>query len=214
MARPQPKQLCEAVRPMVERAVTSVGFDLEEIDIRQAGRRRLVRVVVDADSGVGLDDIAALSRRVSAELDQHDAVLGGPYTLEVTSPGVDRPLTAPRHWRRARLRLVEVALRDAGKITGRVGDAGEETVWLLVDGVLREVRYADVERAAVVVEFRQPPVAELRALTGRDTSGDTGGDASGDTGADTSGHTGRDNEPADQAPSDRDDVGEAAEEHK
>jgi ribosome maturation factor RimP len=175
MARPDTERLCAAVRPAVERAVTSVGFDLEEIDIRPAGRRKLVRVVVDADSGVGLDDIAALSRLVAAELDQHDDVLGGPYTLEVTSPGVDRPLTAPRHWRRAHLRLVEVTLRDADKITGRVGDAGEEAVELLVDGALREVRYADVERASVVVEFRQPPSEDLRALTGGARRGDRDG---------------------------------------
>src|SRR5882757_9989403 len=108
MPRPEQDQLNAELRPTVEQAVASVGFDLEEIDIRPAGRRRLVRVVVDADSGVGLDDIAMVSRRVAAELDEHDEVLGGPYTLEVTSPGVDRPLTAPRHWRRARLRQVEV----------------------------------------------------------------------------------------------------------
>jgi ribosome maturation factor RimP len=160
---------------MVEGAVAAVGFDLEEIDVRPAGRRRLVRVVVDSDSGVGLDDIATVSRRIAAELDQCDDVLGGPYTLEVTSPGVDRPLRTPRHWRRAHLRLVEVALRDAGKITGRVGTCGEQEVWLLVDGRLRDLRYADVERASVVVEFRQPPVEELRLLAdGGDSAGDPG----------------------------------------
>jgi ribosome maturation factor RimP len=158
---------------MVEGAVAAVGFDLEEIDVRPAGRRRLVRVVVDSDSGVGLDDIATVSRRIAAELDQRDDVLGGPYTLEVTSPGVDRPLRTPRHWRRAHLRLVEVALRDAGKITGRVGVCDEDGVRLLVDGRLRDVRYADVERASVVVEFRQPPAEELRLLT---PAGDTASD--------------------------------------
>jgi len=190
MPRPQQDQLSAELRPMVERAVTSIGFDLEEIDIRPAGRRKLVRVVVDADDGVGLDDIAALSRRVAAELDEHDAILGGPYTLEVTSPGVDRPLTAPRHWRRARLRLVEVELTDSGKITGRVGDAGEDAVALLVEGVLRELRYADMGRATVVVEFRHPPADELKAL------GSGPGAVSG------------------PAPGDRDDVGEVAEEPK
>ena len=190
MPRSQQDQLSTELRPMVERAVTSIGFDLDEIDIRPAGRRKLVRVVVDADDGVGLDDIAALSRRVAAELDEHDAILGGPYTLEVTSPGVDRPLTAPRHWRRARLRLVEIELTDSGKITGRVGDAAEDAVALLVEGALREVRYADMRRATVVVEFRHPPEEELKALGGRSTV------------------------PTGPAPSDRDDVGEVAEEHR
>jgi len=190
MPRPQQDQLSAELRPTVERAVASVGFDLEEIDIRPAGRRRMVRVVVDADSGVGLDDIASLSRLVAAELDECDEVLGGPYTLEVTSPGVDRPLTAPRHWRRARLRQVEVALHGGAAVTGRVGDAGADAVVLLVGGKLREVRYDDVERAAVVVEFRHPPEEELKALGGRGT------------------------EPTGPAPSDRDDVGEVAEEHR
>jgi ribosome maturation factor RimP len=164
MPLPPQEQLRAELRPMVERAVSSVGFDLEEIDVRQAGRRRLVRLVVDADSGVGLDDIARLSRRVAAELDEHDAVLGGPYTLEVTSPGVDRPLTAPRHWRRARLRKVSVRLTDDTEFTGRVGDAGEDAVRLLVGGAVRELRYAEVRRAAVVVEFKHPPAEELSAL--------------------------------------------------
>lgn len=185
MALPQPERLRGELRPLVERAVSSVGFDLEDIEVRQAGRRRLVRVVVDADSGVGLDDIAVLSRRIAAELDQHDAVLGGPYTLEVTSPGVDRPLTLPRHWRRSKLRLVEVALNDAAGFTGRVGPAGDDTVLMLVDGRLRELRYVDVKRASVVVEFRHPPEYELRALA-----------------------------EAEEAKADRDDLGEVAEEHK
>jgi len=190
MPRPQSDQLSAELRPMVERTVASAGFDLEEIDIRPAGRRQLVRVVVDADTGVGLDDIARLSRQVAAELDEHDALLGGPYTLEVTSPGVDRPLTAPRHWRRARLRLVEVELVDAGKLSGRVGDCAEDAVELLVDGALREVRYADVRRACVVVEFRHPPAEELRAL-GSGSSAASG-----------------------PASNDADDVGEVAEEHR
>jgi ribosome maturation factor RimP len=168
MSPPQPDQLPDRLRPLVERAVAGVGFDLEEIGVRQAGRRRLVRVVVDADRGVGLDDVATLSRKIAAELDEQDAVLGGPYTLEVTSPGVDRPLREPRHWRRAFQRLAEVRLRDGGTITGRIGrvrrDGGQDTVRLLAGGVARELRLADVERATVVVEFKQPPAEELRAL--------------------------------------------------
>jgi ribosome maturation factor RimP len=154
----------ERLRPTVEQAVSSIGFDLEEIDIRQAGRRKLVRVVVDADSGVGLDDIATVSRQVAAELDEQDEVLGGPYTLEVTSPGVDRPLTALRHWKRAHLRAVEITLVEGPSLSGRVGRADEDVVRVLVEGSVREVRYADVDRAVVRVEFRPPPAAELKAL--------------------------------------------------
>lgn len=176
MPRPQPEQVSDRLRPTLERAVSSVGFDLEEIDIRQAGRRKLVRVVVDADSGVGLDDIAVVSRQVAAELDEQDEVLGGPYTLEVTSPGVGRPLTALRHWRRAHLRAVEITLVEGPSLSGRVGRAGDEAVRVLVDGSVCEVRYADVERAAVKVEFRSPPAAELTALNADAESSERLGD--------------------------------------
>ncbi|WP_189211669.1 ribosome maturation factor RimP [Actinokineospora fastidiosa] len=155
------------LEPIVAQAVAAAGFELEQLDVQQAGRRRLVKVVVDGDDGVGLDEVAEVSRAVSAVLDEHDAVLGGPYTLEVTSPGTDRPLTRPRHWRRARLRLVKVRPHEGPEFVGRVGAAGEDEVEMLVDGALRAVRYADVAKAVVEVEFKQPPVAEMAMLEGR-----------------------------------------------
>ncbi len=164
MPSQQPEQLAAQLHPVLTEVVGSAGFDLEEIEVRPAGRRRLVRVVVDSERGVDLDEIARLSRLAAAELDQRDELLGGPYTLEVTSPGVDRPLRRASHWRRARLRLVGVRLHDSTELTGRVGDAGEQSVQLLVDGQLRELRYSDVAHAAVRVEFRQPPVEDLRML--------------------------------------------------
>ncbi len=105
------------VASAVETAVARAGYDLELLHVQQAGRRRLVKVVVDsdtADGGIGLDQVAEVSRAVSAALDALEdhrtagSPLGGSYTLEVTSPGLDRPLTRPRHWRRARLRKVAV----------------------------------------------------------------------------------------------------------
>jgi ribosome maturation factor RimP len=155
----------------VARAVAGIGLELEELQISPAGRRRLVRVVVDTLDTVGnhrldLDTVASVSHAVSAALDECDDVLGGPYTLEVTSPGLDRPLTRPRHWRRASRRLVKVRRADGGELVGRVGDAGDEDVTLLVDGTLRRVRYDELDRAVVQVEFREPPDEELRALDG------------------------------------------------
>ena len=91
--------------------VSAAGMDLENIRITATGRRRLLRVMVDADRGVSLDDITLISRALSAELDAIGAMGETPYTLEVSSPGVDRPLTEPRHWRRASGRLVRVPLR-------------------------------------------------------------------------------------------------------
>ena len=153
-----------ALEPVVCDAVREAGFDLEGLEEVRAGKRRLVRVIIDSDSGVGLDDIATVSRAVALVLDERDDLLAGPYTLEVTSPGVDRPLTQPRHWRRNRLRLVRATLADEGELVGRVGDCDDEGVTLLVSGALRRVRYAKLDRAVVEVEFRQPPAAELAAL--------------------------------------------------
>jgi ribosome maturation factor RimP len=155
-----------AIESVVRDAVVGTGFELEDLEEVRAGQRWLVRVIIDSDAGVGLDDIATVSRAVSQALDGCDELLGGPYTLEVTSPGVDRPLTQPRHWRRNRLRLVRVVPAEGAEVVGRIGDCDDEGVTLLVSGALRRVRYAQLRRAVVEVEFRPPPAAELAALDG------------------------------------------------
>ena len=168
-AQVSPGPSSDELRGLLEPVVTEVGFELDALEVRSAGRRHTIRLVVDSDAGAGLDDIARLSRAASDALDRNEHLVGGSYTLEVTSPGVDRPLTTPRHWRRARLRLVTLrpqpgtALGDA-VLTGRVGAAGDDSVTLLVDGRLREVRYGDVAHAAVEVEFAPPPAAEVALL--------------------------------------------------
>lgn len=162
----------ETLEPVVADAVARAGYDLEHLQVQQAGRRQLVKVVVDSDdaaAGIGLDQVAEVSRAVSTALDALDSddtagsMLGGSYTLEVTSPGLDRPLTRPRHWRRARLRKVAVrAGEDA--FVARVGDADDHGVRLLVDGDIRHVRFTDIDHAVVEVEFREPPAAEIAKL--------------------------------------------------
>ncbi|MBX6769713.1 MAG: ribosome maturation factor RimP, partial [Actinomadura rubrobrunea] len=128
MSRPSREEVVAEVTRLVGPAVADAGFDLEEVDVRPAGRRRLVRLVVDADGGVSLDDVAELSRRASDLLDETDVMGTAPYVLEVTSPGVDRPLTEPRHWRRAAGRLVVAPLTAGGRIEGRVVSADDEAV--------------------------------------------------------------------------------------
>jgi ribosome maturation factor RimP len=134
-------------------------MDLESVRLKAAGRRRLLRVVVDSDRGVSLDDAAAVSRELSAALDAA-AVMGDfPYTLEVSSPGVDRPLTDPRHWRRAVGRLVRVTVADTGATVGRIVSADSEGVTLDVDGdpnTRRRFPYAVLGAGAVQVEFGHP----------------------------------------------------------
>ena len=128
--------------------VTAAGFDLEDVAVTAAGRRNVIRVVVDRDGGIDLDAVAEVSRVVSDALDGADVTGSAAYTLEVTSPGVDRPLTDPRHWRRAVGRLVV-----AGAMTGRVIGADDEGVTLDVDGTEQVVPYADLPAGKVQVEF-------------------------------------------------------------
>lgn len=127
-ARPSRDATIAELTRLLAPAVNAAGFDLEETDVRPAGRRRLVKIVVDGDDGVSLDDIARLSETVSRLLDESDAMGTSPYVLEVTSPGVDRPLTEPRHWRRAVGRLVVAPLTDGSRIEGRVAAADDEAV--------------------------------------------------------------------------------------
>ncbi|RRO16141.1 ribosome maturation factor RimP [Saccharopolyspora rhizosphaerae] len=164
MSSPPRGEITAQLEPVVSEAVAEKGFDLEGLDVQQAGRRRLVKVVIDSDNGVGLDDITEVSRSVAKVLDAHEHVLAGSYTLEVTSPGVDRPLTKPRHWKRARHRLVKIRLTGGEQLVARVGNADDEGVQVLVGAELRQVAYRDVERAVVEVEFQQPPAEELRKL--------------------------------------------------
>lgn len=168
-------ELVNRLQPIVAGAVESVGFELDSIDVQQAGRRKLVKVVVDAEDGVDSDEISSVSRTVSRELDQHEDVLAGAYTLEVTSPGVTRPLTKPRHWRRAKYRQVRITPTDGAEFLARIGQAGERTVRVLVNNTVRDIAYANVAKAVIEVEFRQPPAGELRLLDGESDGGATKG---------------------------------------
>ena len=149
----------DVIRPVV----TAAGLDLESVRVTAAGRRRLLRVVVDSDPGVSLDDAAAVSRELSAALDAV-AVMGDfPYTLEVSSPGVDRPLTERRHWRRAVGRLVQVTVTDSGApgpVSGRIVSADADGVALDVGGdpkARRRFPYTVLGPGRIQVEFGHPP---------------------------------------------------------
>ena len=192
----------------LEPAVTAAGYDLEELVVRPAGQRSVVRVVVDRDEGVSLDDVAELSRVLSEVLDARDEALGrSPYVLEVTSPGVDRPLTAPRHWRRNVGRLVSVAVGAEGareQLTARVLRCDDHGVVLAVEkggtkkGQVRKavgertVRWVELGEARVQVEFTRPAGHRDAALvhTGSDDDTDVDADDDGvdeDTDDDTAG---------------------------
>jgi ribosome maturation factor RimP len=155
--------LPERLADLLEPVISAAGLELESVRVGRAGRRSLLRIVVDAERGVSLDDIALVSRAVAAEVDASDAMGPGSYTLEVSSPGVDRPLTEPRHWRRASGRLVRVSVKaasgtaDAGQsrtVEGRVVAAGPAGVALELDGARHEFGYAELGSGQVQVEFR------------------------------------------------------------
>jgi ribosome maturation factor RimP len=154
-------RIADVIRPVIAAA----GMDLESVRVTAAGRRRLLRVVVDSDRGVSLDDAATVSRELSAALDTVAAMGDFPYTLEVSSPGVDRPLIDQRHWRRAVGRLVQVAVTDSGgarPVSGRVAAADADGVTLDVEGARRRFPYAVLGPGAIQVEFGHPP-SELGA---------------------------------------------------
>ena len=162
MAEPGRTSAGDRLTDVLEPVVSAHGFDLEEVVVTPAGKRRIVRVIVDKDGGVDLDDIAKVSTAVSGTLDGggDTGVLGSaPYTLEVTSPGVDRPLTQPRHWRRNVDRLVTVGVAGVGDRTGRIVSADDDGVVLDVDGAEVVAPYADLGPGRVQVEFNRKPSA-------------------------------------------------------
>lgn len=138
--------------------VAELGLDLEAVDVSSAGRRRVLRVAVDKDGGVGMEDIAEVTRWISRTLDESNAMGQQPYTLEVSSPGVDRPLTQPRHWRRNTGRLVRVRMADGDSLTGRVTAADDSAATLDVDGHEQRVEYSRLTQALVQVEFKPSEV--------------------------------------------------------
>ena len=184
----------EQIRPTVEGPLAALGLLVEDVAVTPAGRRRLVRVwidrVLDADAAevteptpsLSLDEVADATRVVSDALDASDVMGEQPYTLEVTSPGVDRPLTEPRHFQRNVSRLVTLTPVEGEPVTGRILRAGAEGLTIEVPAVKKqparelELRYADVTRAAVQVEFSRGGDQRRGAQDG--TDGPEGADGS------------------------------------
>jgi ribosome maturation factor RimP len=168
---PSQKQVVELLDGEFERA----GYEIENVIIDAAARPARITVVADGDEGLDLDSAAALSRSASELLDRVDDT-ETPYVLEVTSPGVDRPLTTEKHFRRARGRKVEVTLSDGAQLTGRLGETSGGTVRLVVregrstDLSVREIPVDGITKAVVQVEFSPPDKRELE-LAGQSGKG-------------------------------------------
>jgi len=140
------------------------GYEIEDVVIDTRARPPRISVIADGDTALDLDTIAALSRSASALLDCLDGIRDR-YVLEVSSPGVDRPLTSAKHFRRARGRKVELALSDGSQLTGRVGETREDTIALVVregrEWAVRQIPLVEIVKAVVQVEFSQPAQAEV-----------------------------------------------------
>ena len=154
----------QQVQAVLAPAVEALGFDLEDVRISPAGRRSVIKVIVDRDGGIDLDAVAVASRAISDALDAAEASGAapdtGPYVLEVSSPGVDRPLTEPRHWRRNIGRLV-AATASGAAVTGRITAVDDAAVTLEVRGRPRTVAFADLGPGKVQVEFGRIDEADL-----------------------------------------------------
>lgn len=151
----QDNQLASIIEPIL----ASHGLELDSLDVTPVGKRSILRITVDGDGPKGrgplLDDIAAASKAISVALDESTATGSAPYTLEVSSRGVGKPLTEGKHFRRNTGRLVMVNLAD-GEVTGRIEGADDERVSLYVGGTARDVNIADIKKAVVQVELNRP----------------------------------------------------------
>ena len=166
----------ERLRELLEPLVASQGLDLEEIAVDSVGRRRVLRVVVDSDTGADLDRIAEVSRALSAKLDESDAMGDAEYTLEVGTPGAERSPSEHRHYVRATGRLVRFQLHEGGELVARILAVDEDGLDLEVPGVkgrratTRRLAFGDIGKARVQVEFNRKDPKNTDAT-------DTGADA-------------------------------------
>ena len=143
---PLNEEISAAIRPIIE----ATGNYLEELTITSAGKVKILTVIVDSDTHLNLDQITAVTKEISEVIEALEGLGESAFTLEVTSPGLDRPLTKPRHWRKNLDRLVKIIMTSGQEVQGRIGDATERTV-LIGD---QKVSYEDIKRAVLEIEFK------------------------------------------------------------
>jgi ribosome maturation factor RimP len=141
----------EQVAAVITPAIEALGFYVEDISITAAGRRSMLTVIVDGDTHLSLDQVTVATKAISEIVENLPTLGNNPFTLEVTSPGLDRPLTKPRHWRKNKDRLIKIVLNDGKEISGRIKDSTEADV--IVDE--QNIKFADIKRATLEIEFKQ-----------------------------------------------------------
>ncbi len=147
--------MTDRLESLVNDCVSALGLDVEAVELNAGGRRRVLRIALDADGGVGIDQITEATRALNEALDSSDVMGPEPYTLEVTSRGVERPLTLPRHWRRNTGRLVRVALDDDTILDGRIGASDDIGVELTTKKDATHVAYDQIVTALVQTELNR-----------------------------------------------------------
>jgi ribosome maturation factor RimP len=146
--------LVQSIKDAITPAIDGAGYFLEDVHIASPGNRRVVTVVVDGKVNLNLDEVTAVTKAISSILDV--LMDDSPFTLEVSSPGVDRPLTLPRHWQKNVTRLVRSVMVNGEEITGRVDAVHEESVCVITEGDHRvELPYVEIKRAQVEIEFNR-----------------------------------------------------------
>jgi ribosome maturation factor RimP len=156
----------EQVIELLDNEFVRAGYEIEDVVVDARARPPRITVIADGDAPLDLDTIATLSRRASALLDDLDDTVAGRYLLEVSSPGVDRPLTTDKHFRRAHGRKAELTLADGSSVTGRIGDIHDARLRLVIradsrDWAVREIPLDNIVKAVVQVEFSAPNPREL-----------------------------------------------------
>lgn len=141
----------EQVLAVITPAIESLGFYIEDITITSAGKRSMLTVIVDGDTHLSLDQVTVATKAISEIVENLPTLGNNPFTLEVTSPGLDRPLTKPRHWRKNKDRLIKIILNDGKEINGRIKESTENSV--SVDEQV--INFADIKRATLEIEFKK-----------------------------------------------------------
>jgi ribosome maturation factor RimP len=135
----------EAIKPIIEAS----GIYLEEVTLT-GGSPTTLTVIVDSDTHLNLDQVTVVTKEISEILENLPELGETPFTLEVSSPGIDRPLTLPRHWRKNQGRLAAIVLHNGNLVKGRIGDLSDAGIAIDED----VIPLADIAKAHVEIEFK------------------------------------------------------------